>query len=173
MPSAAAIVPAVGLLIAVPAYIGAFFMSDLRLVFILWGIGAMAHYAYLGAQYNIGAGVVSSKSRATAIAILLIVVSIIGNGVGPYFVGFFSDFFTNSAIASAGMGGELSKAICQTTAETLTPEQISVCTEAGKTGLKYSISLTVCWFFVAAFCFFMSARTLQRDFVAELGGAKA
>lgn len=173
LPSAAAIVPAIGLLIAVPAYISAFFASDLRVVFVLWGIGAMAHYAYLGAQYNIGAGVVSSKSRATAIAILLIVVSIIGNGVGPYFVGFFSDFFTNGAIASQGMGGELTKAICQTQADTLTEAQIGVCTEAGRTGLKYSISLTVCWFLIASFCFFMSARTLQRDFVAELGNKKA
>ena len=58
-----------------------------------WGLAAMCHFAYLGAQYNIGQGVVSHRSRATAIAVLLILVSLIGNGIGPYFVGFMSDVF--------------------------------------------------------------------------------
>ena len=83
IPTAMAIVPAVGLLLAVPAYIAAFFIDDLFWVFVLWGIGAVLHYSYLGAQYNIGQGVVSNRSRATAIAVLLILVSLIGNGIGP------------------------------------------------------------------------------------------
>lgn len=161
--TAIAWVPAVGLLIAVPAYISAFFASSLTMVFILWGIGAICHYAYLGAQYNIASGVVSSRSRATAVAVLLIMVSIIGNGIGPYFVGFFSDFFMASQLN--GLSDTLTTAAC--IAPDLSADDAITCATAKATGLKYAISLTVCWFLVAAFCFLMAARTLKNDFVAK------
>ena len=167
--TAVAWVPAIGLLIAVPAYIAAFFLDDLKLIFLCWGIGAMCHYAYLGAQYNIGQGVVSPRSRATAIAVLLILVSLIGNGIGPYFVGFMSDFFMNSELAASAFANELTPSLCLATDSVLTEAQQTVCTEANSTGLKQAMGLTVCWFILAAGCFMMSARTLKRDFVAELG----
>lgn len=166
--TAVAWVPAVGLLIAVPAYISAFFVEDLKVVFILWGIGAVCHYAYLGAQYNIGQGVVSNRSRATAIAILLILVSLIGNGLGPYFVGFMSDLFMNLQLASSDFDGQLTSAICLANDLGLSEAQRTVCEQANSTGLKQAISVTVCWLIVAAGCFLMSARTLKRDFVAQL-----
>ena len=167
-PTAVAWVPAVGLLIAVPAYISAFFMDDLKLIFILWGIAAVCHYAYLGAQYNIGQGVVSPRSRATAIAILLILVSLIGNGIGPYFVGFMSDLFMNMQLASSEFAGQLTPAMCMAKDSGITDAQRTVCEQANSTGLKQAMSVTVCWFILAAGCFFMSARTLERDFVALL-----
>jgi hypothetical protein len=169
--TAVAWVPAVGLLIAVPAYIAAFFAEDLVVVFILWGIAAVCHYAYLGAQYNIGQGVVSARSRATAIATLLILVSIIGNGIGPYFVGFMSDLFMGLQLADSAFAGQLTPAICGSNDSVLTGAQQLVCDQANSTGLKNAVSVTVLWFIVAAGCFFMSARTLKRDFVAPLESA--
>lgn len=166
--TAVAWVPAIGLLIATPAYIGAFYAEDLTVVFILWGVGAVCHYAYLGATYNIGQGVVSSRSRATAIAVLLILVSLIGNGLGPYFVGFMSDLFMSMQLASSDFGGELTSAICRAKDTELSEAQRAVCEQANSTGLKQAISVTVCWLVVAAGCFLMSARTLKRDFVAQL-----
>lgn len=168
--TAVAWIPAVGLLIAVPAYIGAFFADDLRIVFGLWGIAAVCHYAYLGAQYNIGQGVVSARSRATAIAILLILVSIIGNGIGPYFVGFSSDFFMNLQLSGTEYAGQLTPQLCKLGANELPQAQVAVCEAANSTGLKQAMALTVCWFILAAACFFISARTLKRDFVAKLDG---
>jgi len=162
---AIALVPAVGLLIAVPAYVGAFFASSLGTVFILWSIAAVAHYAYLGAQYNIASGVVTSRSRATAVAILLILVSIIGNGIGPIFVGFFSDFFANGALATLDPSGVLDIATCKT-AKGLDADQLALCAEGQNIGLPKAMALTACWFLVAAFCFYMSSRTLKRDFIA-------
>jgi MFS family permease len=167
-PTAAAWVPATGLLLAIPAYIGAFYASNLRIVFILWGVAAVCHYAYLGAQYNIGQGVVSARSRATAIAILLLSVSLIGNGIGPYFVGFFSDLFMSLQLSGGEFAGELTPGLCKHADSALSARQIALCDVASSTGLKQAISLTVCWFVVAAGCFLMSARTLKRDFVARL-----
>ena len=64
-------------------HIAAFFSQDLGTVFVLWGIGAVFHYSYLGAQYNIGQGVVGNRSRATAIAVLLILVSVVATVLAP------------------------------------------------------------------------------------------
>jgi MFS family permease len=139
-------------------------------VFILWGIAAVCHYSYLGAQYNIGQGVVSNRSRATAIAVLLILVSLIGNGIGPYFVGFMSDLFMGQQLAGTELGTQLNPAMCNARDAVLSAAQQTVCAEASSEGLKLAVSVTVCWFLVAAGCFFMSARTLKKDFVAQLGG---
>ena len=166
--TAVAWVPAIGLLLAVPAYIAAFFLEDLKAIFVLWGIAAVCHYAYLGAQYNIGQGVVSNRSRATAIAVLLILVSLIGNGIGPYFVGFMSDFFMNRQLGINDLSGQLTPALCQARDSGLNEAQQAVCSVANSEGLKQAMSVTVCWFILAAGCFLMSARTLKRDFHAKL-----
>ncbi len=156
-------IPAIGLLLAVPLYIFAFYATNLTIVFIVWGIAAICHYAYLGAQYNIGQGVVSARSRATAIAILLIIVSIIGNGIGPQFVGIMSDVFTGINLSDEG----LSASICAAR-DGLSEAQLASCAEGRSAGLKQSISVTTLWFVVAAFCFWMSSRYLEQDMVAKV-----
>jgi predicted MFS family arabinose efflux permease len=166
--TASAWVPAIGLLLAAPAYVAAFYARDLRLVLALWGAGALCHYAYLGAQYNIGQGVVSHRSRATAIAVLLILVSIIGNGIGPWFVGFLSDLFTARELARSDAGAALTPALCRGAIDTLGDAQRGACAAANSTGLKLAMSTTTGWFVLAAGCFMMSARTLQRDLVVRL-----
>ena len=171
IPTAMALVPALGLFLAVPMYVAAFFAEDLTWVFVFWGVGAVLHYSYLGAQYNIGQGVVSNRSRATAIAVLLILVSLIGNGIGPYFVGFMSDFFMGQQLAQLGAGSELTPLICKTTQAELSALQLGQCDAASSAGLQWSMSATASIFLIAAFCFVMCARTLQRDFVATLGKA--
>ena len=168
LPTAMAWVPAVGIMLAVPAYIAAFFSSDLFWVFVFWGIGAVFHYSYLGAQYNIGQGVVSNRSRATAIAVLLILVSLIGNGIGPYFVGFMSDFFMQQELLTLDTHTWLSPEACKSASVTRSMTEETLCKAANSTGLKWAMAATASIFLIAAGGFLMCARTLQRDFVAEL-----
>ena len=129
----------------------------------------MLHYSYLGAQYNIGQGVVSNRSRATAIAVLLILVSLIGNGLGPYFVGFMSDFFMQQQLLMLEAGSHLSPEICQATDLSTLIEDQALCRQANSTGLKYAMAATASIFILASICFALCARTLKQDFVAELG----
>jgi len=161
---AIALVPATGLLIAVPFYIMGLLTNNLQLVFPSLAIAGIAHYAYLGAQYNIASGVVTSRSRATAVAVLLILVSIIGNGIGPYFVGFFSDFFMSGALTE--LGSDVTIGACKA-GEGLSETAKGICGTASGEGLRKSLALTSLWFVFASFCLFMSSRTLKRDFVAK------
>jgi MFS family permease len=162
-------VPAVAIAIAVPAYAAAFFAEDLKVVFVLWGIGAVFHYSYLGAQYNIGQGVVSNRSRATAIAVLLILVSLIGNGIGPYFVGFMSDFFMQRELLAIDPSTLLSPETCKAGGEVLSANEQLICQTANSTGLKFAMAVTASIFLLASACFLLCARTLKEDFVAQLG----
>lgn len=168
-PTAMAWVPAIGIALAVPAYVAAFFSQDLGTVFVLWGIGAVFHYSYLGAQYNIGQGVVSNRSRATAIAVLLILVSLIGNGLGPYFVGFMSDLFMQQQLLALDPSTWLSPEACKAADVARSDAEEALCRVANSTGLKYSMAATASIFLIASACFIICARTLKQDFVAPLG----
>ena len=172
-PTAMAWVPAIGIALAVPAYAAAFFSEGLDTVFVLWGVGAVFHYSYLGAQYNIGQGVVSNRSRATAIAVLLILVSLIGNGIGPYFVGFMSDLFMQQQLLALDPGTLLSPEVCKAADVARTKAEDALCRTANSTGLKYSMAATASIFLIASACFLMCARTLKQDFVAQLGADNA
>ena len=45
----------------------------------------------------------------------------------------------------------------------------TLCKTANSTGLKFAMAVTASIFLLASVCFLMCARTLQRDFVAEIG----
>ena len=45
----------------------------------------------------------------------------------------------------------------------------ALCQSANSTGLKFAMAVTASIFLLASACFLMCARTLQKDFVAELG----
>jgi MFS family permease len=171
-PNAVAWVPGLGLLLAIPFYLAAFFMPTERLdlALALWAVAAVLHYAYLGSQYTIGQGVVSTRSRASAIAVLLLTVALIGNGLGPQIVGWLSDAFMSMQIAQAGMGDVLTNDICRARdLSALAEDQRAVCQSAYGEGLRLSMAATSLIFIPAGLFFIMSARTLQRDLVAKLG----
>ena len=179
-----AVIPGIGLLLAVPFYITAFYQMDHASVavtadgakyvqghwpaLITWGLGAMFHYAYIGAQYTIGQGVVSARSRASAIAILLVMVALIGNGVGPQVVGLLSDMFMNLQLQAYGAGGELTNAICRARDLSALPEaQQQICRAAYGEGLRQSLVAVTLVFIPAAAFYFLAARTLDKDMVAS------
>ena len=182
--TAVAVIPGVGLLLAIPFYITAFYQMDHAGVvtaadgakqvtghwpaLISWGLGAMFHYAYIGAQYTIGQGVVSSRSRASAIAILLVLVALIGNGVGPQVVGILSDTFMDMQLQAHGAGAGLTNAICRAKDLSALPEtQQLVCREAYGEGLRQSLVAVTLVFIPAAAFYFLAARTLNKDMVAS------
>ncbi len=166
--SAVAWIPAVGLLAALPLYVWAFYTDPGVTQLIIWGAASMFHYAYLGAQYTIGQGVVSQRSRASAIAILLVVIALIGNGLGPQIVGIMSDMFMRMQIEAAGMGDTLTNAICRAKdLSALAPDAQAVCTHAYGEGVRQSMAATVLFFIPAAAFYLLASLTLKKDMVAR------
>jgi hypothetical protein len=170
-PTAVCWIPALGLLTAIPFYLMAYYTptEHLELARVFWGVGATAHYTYLGSQYTIGQGVVSTRSRASAIAILLLIIALIGNGLGPQIVGWMSDMFMSSELASHGMAGILTSEMCRAkdVLAHLPDAQKAICTAAYGEGLRQSMAATALIFIPAAAFFWLAGFTYQRDLVAR------
>ncbi|MBC7982477.1 MAG: MFS transporter [Candidatus Obscuribacterales bacterium] len=172
MHKAVAIVPAVGMLIAVPLYIYAYYRPTEDLYSVMrpvWCLAAFCHYMYLGSQYTIGQGVVPQRSRASAIAILLLLVALIGNGLGPQIVGWLSDMFMSMELTDANLGGVLTADLCRNAVEIakLPADQQVICRAAYGEGLRSSMVVTALIFIPAALFFYLSSRTLKKDMVAQ------
>ena len=155
-PNALAWLPALGFIIATPLYLLAFVLPNLWLAMPALMLGAITHYFYLGPMYAVTQGVVAPRMRATAVAVLLFIVNLIGYGMGPPVIGALSDWLANMQLAPLG----LSSTVC---AERAGDAQ---CASGIESGLRYAMMIGVCGYLWAALHFLVSARSLRRDWVA-------
>jgi MFS family permease len=121
-------------------------------------IGVIGHYFYLGPMYAVTSSVVAPNMRATAVAILLFVVNMIGYALGPPFVGIVSDIMANQALAPQGLSVDLCRR----------PDaaQAAACAAGQAQGLQYAMMIGVLFFLWAGVHFLLVGRTLQRDTVS-------
>lgn len=159
--------PAIGAVAAAPFYLIAFHSADLAQARIFWLCGAFFSHSSLGSQFAIGQGVVSGRSRALAIAVVLFVTSGLGGSVGPYLLGGISDSFTSSYLRASTVVASLTPHLCKIQSN-LTDVQLHACHLASSHGLRDAISVIVCIFVSAGFCFAMCAIRLKRDYVVGL-----
>ncbi|MFZ9709458.1 MAG: spinster family MFS transporter [Steroidobacteraceae bacterium] len=162
--------PALSLVFAVPLYITAFIQPSDRLgfAFPIWMCASALHFSYLGAQYTIGQGVVPQSSRASAIAILLFIIALVGNGIGPQFVGALSDAFMMRSIEARGLTGVLDVAACHPKAlGALTAAEQAVCVAIYGEGLRSSMIVTALLLLPAAVLFWLCAKRLDVELIAR------
>jgi len=155
-PNALAWLPALGFCIATPLYILAFVLPNIWLAMPALMIGAVTHYFYLGPMYAVTQGVVAPRMRATAVAVLLFIVNLIGYGMGPPVIGALSDFLAQGQLAAAGLSPEICAA----------RSGDAQCASGIETGLRWAMMIGVLGYLWAAAHFLLAARTLRRDWVA-------
>jgi MFS family permease len=155
-PNALSWLPALGFAIATPLYLLSFVLPNIWLAMPALMIAAITHYFYLGPMYAVTQGVVEPRMRATAVAVLLFIVNLIGYGMGPPAIGALSDFLANGQLAPF-----------QLTTEACASMRDNVQCAAGlETGLRWAMMIGVCGYLWAGLHFLLSARTLKRDWVA-------
>ncbi|MFM8479815.1 MAG: MFS transporter, partial [Gammaproteobacteria bacterium] len=109
-----------------------------------------------------------ASSRASAIAIMLFIIALVGNGLGPQIVGLMSDGFMGAALEAKGVADSLSVAACNPKAiALLATEQQAICSAVYAEGLQNSMSLTALLMLPAAWFFYLSSRTLDREMLAR------
>ncbi len=166
-PGAIAWVPAIGLALSVPFYLIAFTTENLLYAGICLGIGGFAKYGYLAAQYTIGQGVVSMRVRATATAVLLFIVNLIGYGLGPLFIGAISDIFFVSGITEMGVAAEeLARSQChpRVIGELSEPLQ-NVCGSVYAGSLRSAMLITASLYAACAFFVLLTWGRLDKDMI--------
>jgi len=83
--------PMIGTSLAMPFYIGVFFAPTWAAAFLFLIIPALLANSFLGPVFSTTQGLVPPHMRATASAVLLFIINIIGLGLGPQVVGLLSD----------------------------------------------------------------------------------
>ncbi|WP_116364704.1 spinster family MFS transporter [Parahaliea mediterranea] len=171
-PNAVAWLPGLGLLLSLPLYYAALTAASASMALALMIVGAILHYSYLGAQYTICQGVVSTRSRATAVAFFLFIVNLVGYGLGPLWVGLLSDLRMDALLQAGPWAAELSLAACKAGESELLASlgeaKAQACLQASALGLRQSLTATVFVLGVAGLLYLYLCRGLQRDLVAKL-----
>ncbi|PZO47302.1 MAG: MFS transporter [Alphaproteobacteria bacterium] len=145
--------PALGMSIAIPLYIMSFIQTEFAFAFGFLMLAPIFHYMYLGPMYAVTMGVSQPLQRATAVAILLLIVNLIGYGLGPPFVGAANDFFANQVLAQNGL----------TLAQCADAANAATCANAQGLGLKTALGTTMIFLGWAALHFLLAGRTVVKD----------
>ena len=123
-------------------------------------VANLFQYFYLGPMYAVSGSVVDTRMRATAIAILLFVVNLIGYGIGPPFAGLVIDIFYSGNLSDvAGLTAET----CRVAGETLTDTQLDQCGAAELAAIRVGLSIVTSIFVVGAAFFMLAMRTIDKD----------
>jgi hypothetical protein len=134
-------------------------------------VAAILRYSYLAPMFAVTQKLVEPRMRATAAALLLFVVNLIGYGFGPPVVGAISDAGSRwqlsqlDASVTLSECGAIEKELKAGTvtipdAETLNE---SFCKPARKTGVRIGVTTGALFFLWAALHFLLMGKTLQRD----------
>lgn len=184
---------AVGLFACVPFYVMAFTTSSVATCVAGLAFANFAKYGYIGAQYTISQGVVSMRVRATATAVLLFLINLLGYGLGPLFAGLVSDLRFASEQAASAVGAAISRPMCDAAQQVLsdatrlagsafsdaqveatlaamtqpmTVDQYAFCLAANASSTQFSMLLICAIYALAALAFIACARRLRHDLPA-------
>ena len=153
--------PALGVGIAIPLYILSFMQTEFMWAFVFLMLAPIFHYLYLGSMYAVTMSVSAPLQRATAVAILILIVNLIGYGLGPPFVGAANDFFAQQILSDTS-----TLTLAQCDPRSVSPENAATCASAQGLGLKYALGTTIFFLGWAALHFLLAGRTLVKDRVS-------
>ncbi|WP_373491161.1 spinster family MFS transporter [Parasphingorhabdus sp.] len=158
-PKALALIPMFALIGVIPMHVTGYLAESLWVAVPLMMVGQMLLYTYLCPLYAVPSGVVDSRMRATAVAVTLFIVNLLGYGLGPPLIGGLSTIL--NATFLSGLDPTLTLAACK--ASNLAAAAQSACDSANADGLRWSMVLFKCLYLWAVFHFYMASRTIQRD----------
>ncbi|WP_430419809.1 spinster family MFS transporter [Phenylobacterium sp.] len=130
------VAPAIASLITIPVYIIAVTIDSAAIALFILAINGFLGTLWYGPVYGTGQSVVPPHMRATAAAILLFIINLIGLGLGPLAVGILSDFLNK------GMGLGAAE------------------------GVRWALIISTCFGMVAFICFWMARKTIREDTVS-------
>jgi predicted MFS family arabinose efflux permease len=148
--------PAIGVLLSAPFYALAYSRGDAWTALPLILLAALFLSIYPGPTFAIAQNLVEPRMRASIAAILLLMMNLVGQGLGPTLMGQSSDMLASRAFEANDY-----RATC--VARVPAPEMASRCAHASATGLGQTlvgVTILLPW---GALHFALAARTLRRD----------
>lgn len=146
-PAAPGLVSGIGVALAAILFLVALGRTDARLVALVAFVPFVCAHLYFGPTYAVTVNSVGPAERATAVAVLLLMMNAIGLGLGPLTVGIVSDHF-----AAAYLPGYAE--LC------LGPIKTPACHAASARGLAQALRLDMLVYLWAAVHFLLAGRAL-------------
>jgi len=165
-----ALVPAIGLAIAMPLYLAVYSNPNWTVAAALLLLPGIFHYTYLGPTFGVMHNLVEPRMRATATAVLFFVLNLIALGFGPPFTGFVIDLFTQHLFAAHGLGDFLAMCPGGKAAIGASLELGAACKSAGAVGTRYGMLVTILIYAWAALHYLLGSRTLAADLKRAAAG---
>lgn len=152
--------PAAGAAVALPSYLMAFTRGDAISASACIFVGALCMAIYLAPTFAVLQNMVEPRMRATAAALILLLMNVFGQGVGPTLIGVASDmlatrFFTEGDYIALCRGGVAAKGAA--------PALAQACIAASAAGLKWAILANAGFLVLGAAMYLMASRTIRRD----------
>ncbi|WP_432199917.1 spinster family MFS transporter [Erythrobacter sp. W53] len=154
---AAVWVPAVGFLLSAPLLALGFLAESLPVMFAAFLLAGVFQYFYIGASYSVVQTVVDQRTRATAIAILLFIINLIGYGGGPPILGALADSISVMRLEALGLGSELTAA-CSPNDANLSAALQANCLDAKAYGIRWACVVGSAVFLLAGLIYFWASR---------------
>ncbi len=148
--------PAIGMLLAGPAYILGFLQTEWIAAILVLILPGLFSGVYFGPTFAVTHNLVEPRMRASATAILSLLMSIIGMTTGPIVTGWLSDHFAQQAFALGDYA-----AICPTVAKGTA--LADSCRIASAEGIRNALVIVVTLFWLAALHFFLAARSVKKE----------
>lgn len=153
-------IPAIGAMVSTPLYFLAFLQTNWIIAVALMVVMTTFVSFWTGPTFSVAHAMVDARMRASASAIILVTAAIIGNGLGPAFMGLASDllaghYFTLGDYAELCPAGKALPDAAQ--------ELVLACKQASSDGIRYAIMFSSGIFFIAGLFYLFAGRTLPRD----------
>ena len=162
-----AFTPAIGAALALPAFLLAFTRQDAYST-AAWIFGGSVLYSfYFAPTYGVIQNLVEPRMRASAAALMLLLINVCGQGLGPTFMGWLSDERAGRIFAAQATGDFQRLCPGGVAPSGAGAELASSCAAAAATGLQQAI-LVICLSFALGAAFYLAAaRTLRRDMIGS------
>lgn len=152
-PRVIAWLPALGLLVAVPLYLIAFYQPSYLIACVFFFFGLIFHYMFNAPMFAVAQQVAEPRVRATASAIMMLVITLVGYGFGPPMVGAIADYHVAQLATEAGVSAQA----C------LGDATAPGCPDVGGSGLRLGLIVTLAFFVWGALHFWLVGRTYAKD----------
>ena len=169
--NAIAWIPGCALIASLPCYLVSLTAAHIPIAVTAHALGALLMYTYLGNQYAIIQAITSATSRATAVALFILLNNLLGSGLGPLVTGALSDLFASGILAADDLSRQVDVAQCKGATEGLLarlgPELTQICREATRDGLQTALLIMVGLALPTGAAFLCACRGLQKDLVSK------
>jgi predicted MFS family arabinose efflux permease len=166
-------IPAVAFLAGTPFFLFGMFAQTPTLALLGLAVPTLMNSVWYGPVYASVQGLAPPRMRATAVALMLFLVNMIGLGAGPTLIGLLSDIFANQQFVAPNAG----VAYAEFCAKGAATAKDAACMAASAEGLRWSLVASASVGVIALLCFWMAQKTIREDLAetaaeAAFDGAK-